>query len=169
MSVVRRSRRGDVSRRALLRRLGVGSAVLPFLGNLPSLARAAAAAGPKQRLIVVFSPDGVVKNNFWPAAGSLVEGAGGSAPAPLPTSLAGEFRHHAGPGGAEIDDGEAVWSVESSASSSSTIATARVEPSRLVAVAAQRKGAACKPGELARLERRHVSQSRPLQWQGGGQ
>jgi len=88
MSVVRRSRRGDVSRRTLLRRLGVGSAVLPFLGNLPSLARAAAAAGPKQRLIVVFSPDGVVKKNFWPAAGSLVEGAGGSAPAPLPTSLA---------------------------------------------------------------------------------
>ena len=27
-----------VSRRELLRRLGVGSAVLPFLGNLPSLA-----------------------------------------------------------------------------------------------------------------------------------
>jgi len=78
---------------------------------------------------------------------------------PLPTSLAGEFRHHAGPGGAEIDDGKAVWSVESSANSSSTIATARVEPRRLVAVAAQRKGAACKPGELARLERRHVSQS----------
>ena len=51
------------SRRDLLRRLGVGSAVLPFLHNLPSLA---AAAAPKKRLIVVFSPDGVVKKNFWP-------------------------------------------------------------------------------------------------------
>jgi hypothetical protein len=54
-----------LSRRDLLRRLGVGSAVLPFLGNLPSLATAAHAA-PKKRLIVVFSPDGVVKKNFWP-------------------------------------------------------------------------------------------------------
>ena len=56
---------GTISRRNLLRRLGVGSAVLPFLGNLPSLA--AATALPKQRLVVVFSPDGVVKKNFWPA------------------------------------------------------------------------------------------------------
>ena len=55
---------GTISRRNLLRRLGVGSAVLPFLGNLPSLA--AATAVPKQRLVVVFSPDGVVKKNFWP-------------------------------------------------------------------------------------------------------
>ena len=56
---------GAMSRRDLLRRLGVGSAVLPFLGNLPSLA--AASAVRKQRLVVVFSPDGVVKKNFWPA------------------------------------------------------------------------------------------------------
>lgn len=56
---------GTISRRNLLRRFGVGSAVLPFLGNLPSLA--AATAVPKQRLVVVFSPDGVVKKNFWPA------------------------------------------------------------------------------------------------------
>jgi hypothetical protein len=56
----------DVSRRDLLRRLGVGSAVLPFLGNLQSLA-SAATAEKKKRLIVVFSPDGVVKKNFWPA------------------------------------------------------------------------------------------------------
>lgn len=53
-----------LSRRDLLRRLGVGSAVLPFLGNLPSLA--AAAGAPKKRLVIVFSPDGVVKKNFWP-------------------------------------------------------------------------------------------------------
>ena len=54
-----------VSRRELLRRLGVGSAVLPFLGNLPSLA-ATGSTVPKKRLVIVFSPDGVVKKNFWP-------------------------------------------------------------------------------------------------------
>jgi hypothetical protein len=54
-----------LSRRNLLRRLGVGSAVLPFLGNLPSLA-AAGVTTPKKRLVIVFSPDGVVKKNFWP-------------------------------------------------------------------------------------------------------
>lgn len=54
-----------MSRRDLLRRLGVGSAVLPFLGNLPSLA--AEGSPPKKRLVIVFSPDGVVKKNFWPA------------------------------------------------------------------------------------------------------
>ena len=60
------------SRRDLLRRLGVGSAALPFLGNLPSLA--AAPVGPKRRLVIVFSPDGVVRKNFWPASGPLVAG-----------------------------------------------------------------------------------------------
>ena len=54
-----------VSRRELLRRLRVGSAVLPFLGNLPSLA-ATGSTAPKKRLVIVFSPDGVVKKNFWP-------------------------------------------------------------------------------------------------------
>jgi hypothetical protein len=54
-----------VSRRDLLRRLGVGTAVLPFLGNLPSLS-AAGTTTPKKRLVIVFSPDGVVKKNFWP-------------------------------------------------------------------------------------------------------
>ncbi|MFM8578625.1 MAG: DUF1552 domain-containing protein [Planctomycetaceae bacterium] len=52
------------NRREFLRRLGIGSAVLPFLGNLPSLAFAS--SGRRQRLIVVFTPDGVVKKNFWP-------------------------------------------------------------------------------------------------------
>jgi len=54
-----------LSRRDLLRRLGVGAGVLPFVGNLPSLVLANT-AGPKQRLVIVFSPDGVVKKNFWP-------------------------------------------------------------------------------------------------------
>ena len=38
--------------------------------------------------MIVFSPDGVVKKSFWPAAGSLTAGADGAAPAPLPESLA---------------------------------------------------------------------------------
>jgi hypothetical protein len=63
-------------RRDLLRRIGAGAAVLPFLGNLPSLA--AAAAGPKRRLVIVFSPDGVVKRHFWPAAAGPL--AGGDLP-----------------------------------------------------------------------------------------
>ena len=54
------------TRRDMLRRLGVGTAVLPFLGNLPSLA-VAATSGPRRRLVIVFSPDGTVKKNFWPA------------------------------------------------------------------------------------------------------
>ena len=68
-----------LTRRRLLERLGIGSAVLPFLGNLPSLA--AAAAGPKQRLVIVFSPDGTVKQNFWP------EGEGSFADRELPPIL----------------------------------------------------------------------------------
>src|SRR5881296_3924676 len=53
------------TRREFLRDLGVGAAALPFVLNLPSLA----AAGPqrrKQRLVVMFSPDGVVPSTFWP-------------------------------------------------------------------------------------------------------
>jgi len=55
-----------ILRRDFLRSLGVNSALLPFLGNLPSLA--ASSAGPKKRLVIVFSPDGVVRNAFWPAS-----------------------------------------------------------------------------------------------------
>jgi hypothetical protein len=48
-----------------LRELGIGAAALPFVLNLPSLA-SADAPQRKQRLIIMFSPDGVVQNNFWP-------------------------------------------------------------------------------------------------------
>ena len=55
------------TRRRFLRDLGVGAAVLPFLSNLPSLAAAPnAAARRKQRLVILFSPDGVVPSTFWP-------------------------------------------------------------------------------------------------------
>ncbi len=52
------------NRRSFLREMGIGAATLPFLNGLPSLA--AAPGKRKQRLIIVFSPDGVVTKNFWP-------------------------------------------------------------------------------------------------------
>jgi len=54
-----------VSRRTFLKDLGLGSAALPFLLNLPSLGHANP-GNPKQRLIIVFSPNGVVPPAFWP-------------------------------------------------------------------------------------------------------
>lgn len=63
------------NRREFLRDLGIGAAALPFLTNLPCLA-AAPASGPqrrKQRLVILFSPDGVVPSTFWPdEEGALV-------------------------------------------------------------------------------------------------
>src|SRR5271156_37701 len=53
------------SRRAFLRDLGIGAAALPFLHNLPSLGFANQERR-KQRLIVMFSPNGVVQPAFWP-------------------------------------------------------------------------------------------------------
>jgi hypothetical protein len=52
------------TRRAFLRDLGLSAAALPFLTNLPCLA--APAGARKQRLIIMFSPDGVVPSTFWP-------------------------------------------------------------------------------------------------------
>ena len=54
------------TRRDFLRELGLSAAALPFLANLPSLAHAQTAGKRKQRLIVLFSPDGIVPNTFWP-------------------------------------------------------------------------------------------------------
>src|SRR5262245_66568832 len=53
------------SRREFLRDLGISAAALPFVLNLPSLGFANQTAR-KQRLVVMFSPDGVVPWNFWP-------------------------------------------------------------------------------------------------------
>ena len=61
------------SRREFLRNLGLGAAALPFVTGLPCLAAAEALARPKRRLVVLFSPDGVVPSAFWPdAEGPLV-------------------------------------------------------------------------------------------------
>jgi hypothetical protein len=55
------------SRRDFLRQLGIGTAALPFVLNLPSLGFAAAAAPiRRQRLVVMFSPNGVIPETFWP-------------------------------------------------------------------------------------------------------
>jgi hypothetical protein len=54
-----------MDRRDFLRNLGLGAGALPFL-NLPSLQAAPGKAPRKQRLVVMFSPNGVVPWNFWP-------------------------------------------------------------------------------------------------------
>ncbi|MBC8064839.1 MAG: DUF1552 domain-containing protein [Chlorobia bacterium] len=58
----------EYSRRDFLRKLGVGAASMPFLTGLPTLALAESLAKPKQRLVILFSPDGIIPNTFWPDA-----------------------------------------------------------------------------------------------------
>ena len=53
------------SRREFIRDLGIGAAALPFVLNLPSLGFANQQRR-KQRLVVMFSPNGVVPSAFWP-------------------------------------------------------------------------------------------------------
>jgi len=61
------------SRREFLQTLGLTTAALPFVGNLPSLAFENQTRR-KQRLVVIFSPNGVVPPAFWPdAAGNLAD------------------------------------------------------------------------------------------------
>ena len=51
------------------------SAVAPFLANLPALA--GTPAGPRQRLVIVFTPDGTVRENFWPKGAGPFSGPDG--------------------------------------------------------------------------------------------
>jgi hypothetical protein len=53
------------TRREFLRTLGVGAAALPFVLNLPGLGFANTTVR-KKRLVVMFSPDGTLPNQFWP-------------------------------------------------------------------------------------------------------
>ena len=53
------------TRREFIRDLGLSAASLPFLLNLPSLGFANQGQR-KQRLVVMFSPNGIVPKNFWP-------------------------------------------------------------------------------------------------------
>lgn len=58
----------EYSRREFLKSLGTGAAAVPFVAGLPSFALAEALAKPKQRLVIIFSPDGIVPKTFWPDA-----------------------------------------------------------------------------------------------------
>jgi hypothetical protein len=53
------------TRREFVRDLGLSAAALPFILNLPGLGFAQSSRR-KQRLVVVFSPNGVVPSSFWP-------------------------------------------------------------------------------------------------------
>jgi hypothetical protein len=55
----------SLNRRRFLRHLGVSAAALPFLAGLPSL-MGATLPQRRQRLIIVFSPNGTLPNDFWP-------------------------------------------------------------------------------------------------------
>src|SRR3989454_4728633 len=54
-----------IHRRQFIRHLGLSAASLPFLMGLPSLGLASPAR-PRQRLIVMFSPNGTIPPAFWP-------------------------------------------------------------------------------------------------------
>ncbi len=53
------------SRREFLKRTGITAASLPFLMNLSSLGWASTTT-PRKRLVVIFTPNGVVPKTFWP-------------------------------------------------------------------------------------------------------
>jgi hypothetical protein len=53
------------SRREFLRDLGIGAAAIPFILNLPSLGFANQGVR-KKRLVIMFSPNGVIPSTFWP-------------------------------------------------------------------------------------------------------
>jgi hypothetical protein len=53
------------TRREFIRDLGLGAAALPFLLNLPSLGFANQQKR-KQRLVIMFSPNGITPSTFWP-------------------------------------------------------------------------------------------------------
>src|SRR6185312_10006775 len=53
------------TRRQFIRDMGISAAAVPFVLNLPSLAFANQQKR-KQRIVFVFSPNGIVRKNFWP-------------------------------------------------------------------------------------------------------
>lgn len=57
------------SRRQFLIQAGISGAAANFMLNLPSLALGRPALGnqPKQRLVFIFSPNGVIPKHFWPS------------------------------------------------------------------------------------------------------
>src|ERR1700704_5735709 len=57
-----------LNRRQFLPPLGVSTAALPFLAGLPSLT-GAPLPQRRQRLVIMFSPNGTLPNEFFPDAG----------------------------------------------------------------------------------------------------
>ena len=53
------------NRRRFLRDLGLSGAALPFLSGLPGL-QGKESTSTKQRLVVMFSPNGTLPNQYWP-------------------------------------------------------------------------------------------------------
>ena len=55
------------SRRKFLNQAGISAAAANLMMNLPSLAMAGGTeAAEKKRLVIVFSPNGVIPKHFWP-------------------------------------------------------------------------------------------------------
>ena len=54
-----------IHRRQFLKHLGISAASLPFLMGLPSLGLANPTR-PRQRLVIMFSPNGTIPSEFWP-------------------------------------------------------------------------------------------------------
>jgi hypothetical protein len=54
------------SRRRWLAQLGLSVGATPFLGNLQSIAGTRSSSSPAQRLIILFTPNGIVPKSFWP-------------------------------------------------------------------------------------------------------
>src|SRR4051812_16129216 len=54
-----------IYRRDFIKRVGLSAASLPFIIGLPSLGLAAPAR-PRQRLVVMFSPNGTIPTAYWP-------------------------------------------------------------------------------------------------------
>src|SRR5436190_1126606 len=52
-------------RRQFIKRMGLSAASLPFLTGLPSLGLGSPAR-PRQRLVIMFSPNGTIPPAFWP-------------------------------------------------------------------------------------------------------
>jgi hypothetical protein len=56
----------ESTRRDFLQKLGISAAAMPFLMGLPSFAFGNPTPKRKQRLVIIFSPDGIVPKTFWP-------------------------------------------------------------------------------------------------------
>ena len=58
-------------RRNFLSKLGVGAAALPFVAGLPAVLgspkKRTQGGKKKQRVVIMFSPNGVVQDNYWPS------------------------------------------------------------------------------------------------------